>query len=171
MFGTTIDALYHVNPYTFHINLYDLVFLGVIFIGLIFTLLLWLTKRIKRIAKLYRLLSGFGLLWLLWVPYVVVNYFYYHQQLGIPVYYLLYLLLIIIIIIGIAALMFLRLKDEDPAQVAPVPKPLPSAELMQKGIWLKKEMEANLYHQDPELSLSALAEKLGLHSRELSQII
>ncbi len=29
-----------------------------------------------------RLLTGFGLLWLLWIPYTAVNYFYYHNQLS-----------------------------------------------------------------------------------------
>jgi putative ABC transport system permease protein len=39
------------NPYTFHISLYDLAFLGTIFIGLNFTCLLWFAKRINRSAN------------------------------------------------------------------------------------------------------------------------
>ena len=31
---------------------------------------------------LHRLLAGFGLLWLLWIPYTAVAYFYYHYPLG-----------------------------------------------------------------------------------------
>jgi putative ABC transport system permease protein len=36
------------NAYTFHITLYDLLFLGAIFIGLTFTVQLWFAKRINR---------------------------------------------------------------------------------------------------------------------------
>src|SRR6185312_15630035 len=50
-------------------------------------------------------------------------------------------------------------------------KPSPSAELKQKGAWLKNVVKANLYYQDPELSLSSLAEKLDLSPHELSRII
>jgi len=45
------------NAYTFHINLYDLVFLGTIFIGLTFTLQLWFTKRINQAANRFLALA------------------------------------------------------------------------------------------------------------------
>jgi len=199
------------NPYTFHINLYDLAFLGTIFIGLTFALLLGFTKRINRSANrflalaltvmvlwmvrilaidiwlllqlslalgpliffyvlkltqpdykfsrkdllqfipvvleqvtllnpllqlltfisvsvylyashglikrfygrlkfnggdryrnelrwLHRLLMAFSLLWFLWIPCTAVDYFYYHNQLGIHDYYPLYLLLAVLMI-------------------------------------------------------------------------
>ena len=47
----------YLNPYTFHINLYDLAFLGVIFIGLNFILFLWFTKRINRAANRFLALA------------------------------------------------------------------------------------------------------------------
>src|SRR6185312_11185263 len=50
-------------------------------------------------------------------------------------------------------------------------KPSPSAELKQKGAWLKNVVKANLYYQDPELSLTSLAEKLDLSPHELYRII
>ena len=50
-------------------------------------------------------------------------------------------------------------------------KPSLPAELKQKGTWLKKAVKANRYYQDPELSLTSLAEKLGLTTHELSRII
>ena len=43
---------------------------------------------------LSKFLAGFGLLWLLWIPYAAVNYFYYHHPPAIPAYYPLYLLLV-----------------------------------------------------------------------------
>jgi len=159
------------NPYTFYINLYDLVFLGAIFIGLTFTLLLWFTKRIRQAARLHRLLAGFGLLWLLWIPYTAVGYFYYHNRAGMRTYYALYFLLIAAIV-WIVAKAFLRpevMQDEKPVPVSPVSKS--SAELVQKSLWLKKAMKANLYYLDPELSLGSLAEELDMHPHELSRII
>ncbi|XHR97181.1 hypothetical protein ACFJIV_11320 [Mucilaginibacter sp. UC70_90] len=39
------------NTYIFHINAYDLAFLGAIFIGMAFALLLWFTKRINNAAN------------------------------------------------------------------------------------------------------------------------
>jgi len=47
---------------------------------------------------LRRLLTAFGLVWLLWIPFTAVDYFYYHGQLSIKAYYPLYLLLSIIVI-------------------------------------------------------------------------
>jgi putative ABC transport system permease protein len=45
------------NSYTFHISLYDLAFLGAIFIGLTFALLLWFTKTVNRSANRYLALA------------------------------------------------------------------------------------------------------------------
>jgi len=45
------------NSYTFHINLYDLAFLGAIFIGLTFALLLWFTKTVNRSANRFLALA------------------------------------------------------------------------------------------------------------------
>jgi len=56
-------------------------------------------------------------------------------------------------------------------QASPAVKPSPSAELKQKGTWLKNAIKQNRYYLDPELSLSSLAEKLGLTTHELSRII
>jgi len=159
------------NPYTLHINLYDLVFLGAIFIGLTFTLLLWFTKRISQAVTLHRLLAGFGLLWLLWIPYTAVGYFYYYNQAGIHAYYLLYFCLAVAIIWVVAKAV---LKPQIIQAEKSVPTPMgskPLAELVQKGIWLKKIIKANLYYLDPELSLGSLAEELGMHPHELSRII
>ena len=119
---------------------------------------------------LHRLLTGFGLLWLLWIPYTAVDYFYYHYQLGLQAYYPMYLLLSVMMI-WMAVAAFLRPEVGVPANAPPFLKlPLPT-EMQQRGNWLKKSMQAGLYYQDPELSLSSLAEKLDLHSHELSRII
>jgi len=119
---------------------------------------------------LHRLLMGFGLLWLLWIPFTAADYFYYHYQLNIDAYYPLYLLLAVMMI-WIAAVAFLRQEAGGRAQTPPFLKPPLPAEMKQRGIWLKKAMQAGLYYQDAELSLSSLAEKLGLAPHDLSRII
>ena len=119
---------------------------------------------------LHRLLIGFAVLWLLWIPFVTVDYFFYHYQLGIQAYYTLYLLLVSMII-WIAARAFLRPEIGAASDTAPILKPLLPAELRQKATWLKNAVKTNHYYQDPELSLGSLAEKLGLTAHELSRII
>jgi len=117
-----------------------------------------------------KLLTGFGLLWLLWIPYTVIDYFYYHHQLSIQAYYPLYLLLAVIFT-RIATIAYLKPEVGSPVYVPRVPMLPPPPELKQKGVWLKNAMKANLYYQDPELSLVSLAEKLELTTHELSRII
>jgi putative ABC transport system permease protein len=119
---------------------------------------------------LHRLFTGFGLLWLLWIPYTVVDYFYYHNQLSIHAYYPLYLLLAVIFI-WIAIVVYLRPEVGAAAEAASFQKPMLPAALKQRATWLKKTVKAHLYYQDPELSLSSLAEKLELTTHELSRII
>ncbi len=56
------------HAYTFHITLYDLAFLGTIFIGLTFTLLLWFTKKVNRAANRFLALALVTIvLWMAWV--------------------------------------------------------------------------------------------------------
>ncbi len=119
---------------------------------------------------LHRLLIGFGMLWLLWTPFIAIDYFFYNYQLGAQAYYPLYFLLVVMIV-WIAARAFLRPEIGSQQNAVPILKPLLPAELRQKGIWLKKAVKENRYYQDPELSLSSLAEKLGLTTHELSRII
>ncbi|MDB5152402.1 MAG: macrolide transporter ATP-binding/permease protein [Mucilaginibacter sp.] len=119
---------------------------------------------------LHNLLTGFGLLWLLWIPYTAADYFYYHYQSSIYAYYPLYLLLAIMTI-WLAAVAFLRQEAGVLVETPPFLKPQLPAEMKQRGIWLKKAVQAGLYYQDPELSLSSLAEKLELGPHELSRII
>jgi putative ABC transport system permease protein len=115
-------------------------------------------------------LIGFGLLWPLWIPFTGVDYFYYHNQLGIHAYYLLYLLFAVITI-RIAAVAFSRPEVGVPVNAPSFLKPSTPAELKHKAIWLKKVVKTNSYYEDPELSLSSLSEKLELTTHELSRII
>ncbi len=119
---------------------------------------------------LHRLLAGFALLWLLWIPYTAVDYFYYHNRSGIYAYYPLYLL-VAVMMTWIAVAAFLRPEVGEHGKEPLPSKPSASGALRQKGSWVKKAMQANPYHQDPDLSLNVLAEKLGLTPHELSRII
>jgi putative ABC transport system permease protein len=119
---------------------------------------------------LHHLLMGLGLLWLLWIPFTAVDCFYYHYHLGLTAYYPLYLLLSVMMI-WIVAAAFLRPEVGVPGREPLLSKTLPSGLLRQRGIWLKKAMEARLLYQDAELSLPSLAEALDMHPHELSRII
>lgn len=119
-----------------------------------------------QLRWLHRLLNILGLLWLSWIPLTAAHYYY---QSGIIINYLLYLLLMVNIIwIAVVA----HLRPEAVMKVdALVSKPSLTADLKQKRIWLKRTVKENRYYQDPELSLTLLAEKLGLTTHELSRII
>jgi putative ABC transport system permease protein len=119
---------------------------------------------------LRRLLATTALLWFLWLLCACINYFGYHNQLGVQVYYPFYIFFVVIII-WTAVAAFLKPQAAMMIQKAEAPKTMVPAELRAKGTWLKRAIEANLYHQDPELSLSSLAEKLSLSPHELSRII
>ena len=119
---------------------------------------------------LRRLLAATTLLWILWLFCAAVDYFGYRNQLGIQVYYPFYIFFVVIII-WTAAAAFLKPQAAVMTQTAaPSNLPVPP-ELRAKGAWVKRAMEANQYYQDPELSLSSLAEKLGLPPHELSRVI
>ena len=119
---------------------------------------------------LQRQMDVFCVLWLLWLLFMVVAYLFFHAGRGIYTYHPLYLLLSIAAV-WTATGAYLRpgvsVIEEMPAAL----KILPQTELKQKGAWLKKVMKANLYYQDPDLTLTSLAEKLNLTTHELSRII
>ncbi|HEY4324986.1 MAG TPA: ABC transporter permease [Mucilaginibacter sp.] len=116
---------------------------------------------------LHHLLAGFGLLWLLWVPLAAANYF---NHSGAQTYYLFYLSVGgMLIWMGAAA--HSRPDSGEPGVAKTFLKPLLPAGLKQKGTWLKKAVHQNRYYEDPELTLSSLGEKLGLHTHELSRML
>jgi putative ABC transport system permease protein len=117
-----------------------------------------------QLRWLHRLLTVFGLLWLLWMPFTAVHYY----QSGIIVYYPLYLLLMGTII-WMAVVAHSR-PERMKAEVL-VSRSSLTADLMQKRNWLKGIVKENRYYHDPELSLTSLADKLGLTTHELSRII
>jgi putative ABC transport system permease protein len=89
---------------------------------------------------LQKLLKGFALLWLLWIPFTVADYFYYHQQLGMQAYYPFYLCLTAMLI-WIAATAYLRQEVGMPANTPLFLKPSPPAELKAKGCLAEERCE------------------------------
>ncbi len=124
----------------------------------------------RKLQWLQRLLKGFGIVWLLWIPYTALDYFYYHHQSGLYPYYSLYLLLAITIV-WMAVNAFLQAEIPEQASAYAISKLPTPALLKQKGAWLKKGMETNMFYQDAELTLSSLAEKLEMQPKELSRIV
>ncbi|MBS1525091.1 MAG: ABC transporter permease, partial [Bacteroidetes bacterium] len=115
---------------------------------------------------LQNLLKVFGLLWLWCIPVAVINYWGHDNH----AFYFMYLL-VAAMTIWIAAAVHLKAETGIHAEMPSFPKPLPASELKQKVAWLKKTVKENGYYKDPELSLGTLAEKLGLHTHELSRIL
>ncbi|MES2111992.1 MAG: FtsX-like permease family protein [Bacteroidota bacterium] len=127
-------------------------------------------RHLYELRWLHILIKRFGLLWLLWIPYMAVSYFYLQHRLSITILSPFYLLAAIMVDwIGAAA--FLKSEEDVQAEMPSFPKPQQPADLRQKGAWLKRVMAENRYYQDPDLSLNSLAEKLGVHTHELSRII
>ncbi|MVM28639.1 helix-turn-helix domain-containing protein [Spirosoma sp. HMF4905] len=123
---------------------------------------------------LQRLLILFGLLWLAWIPYVLIDYVVYNYQLGIASYYPLYLLLAFMTI-WIGAESFLRpelvIVEVEKTKSPSTQPEIPTPELLESGVWLRHQLETNLFYLDAGLTLRSLADVLDMHPNELSRII
>lgn len=119
---------------------------------------------------LRRLLAATALLWCLWITCAIVSYFVYQGKPGIQVFYPFYIFFAVMMI-WTAAAAFLKPQAAAMVQTQRTIKPHMPAELRTKGTWLKKEIEANRYYEEPELTLGLLAEKLQMPAHELSRVI
>ena len=118
-----------------------------------------------QLRWLQRLLKIFVFLWMMWVPYIMANGFFYHQQ-GISFYYPLFIALVTLIIVMGASAILKPVLRTPAAAFSGLP-----AETAQKGDWLRKKIETGQLYQDPDLSLNSLGEAVGVHPREVSRII
>lgn len=126
-------------------------------------------RPLKQLRWLRRLLKAAVVLCYLWLLYAVIDYWGYNNQL-VPVAYYPFYITFALIMLRIATMAFLKPQAEMLPQ-AKQSKPSPVAESRKKGAWLKKAMEAGFFYRDAELSLGALADRLGIHTHELSRII
>ena len=126
-------------------------------------------RSLLEFRWLRRLLAATALLWIAWMVCAAVDYF--GGQSHLHLYYPFYIFFAVIMI-WFAAAAFLKPQAAAMVQTyAPVKPSSAPIELRAKGALLKKAMEANLYYQDPELTLSSLAEKMKLPPHELSKVV
>lgn len=126
-------------------------------------------RRRYELRWLNKMLNVFGLLTLTWLAVTALNYFH-ASPLFLQAYYPLYLLLALTMTC-LAAKAFLRSESGEATNSHPLLRPLIPQDLKEKGTWLKKAVKEHRYYQDPDLSLKTLAERLGLHTHELSRIL
>lgn len=116
---------------------------------------------------LHRLLTHFIVLCMLCVLYETIGRFYHFgTQASYPVD-----LCIAMMIIRIGIVTFLRSEAAPLVEMSPASKPYVGSELKQKGVWLKKLVETKQFYENPDLSLSSLAEQLDINPHELSRIV
>jgi putative ABC transport system permease protein len=132
--------------------------------------LVLMDRSLLKFRWLKRLLTATVFLCLLWFAYAAFLYFYDRKESGTEVYDLFYILFVVVAI-GTSAAALLQSAPGMEMVPIPSPKPLVPAELKEKSVWLKKELESKLFYQDPELSLASLAEALAMHPHELSRVI
>jgi putative ABC transport system permease protein len=118
---------------------------------------------------LINLLTGFAFLWLLWIPFYIIAYVYNNSP-STLLFYPLHLLLAAFAI-WTAGVVILKPEINLPAD-EPYFLKLPAPdEFKHKAGWLKRTVKDCGYYKDPELSLTSLAEKLGLTTHELSRLL
>ncbi|WPU91414.1 ABC transporter permease [Mucilaginibacter sabulilitoris] len=122
-----------------------------------------------KLQWLNNLLTGFAILWLSWIPFTIIGFLNHNNQ-TTPVFYPLCLLLAVLAI-GAAGMVILRPEINSPADEPYFLKLTSPDESRHKATWLKNMVKIDAYYKDPELSLTSLAEKLGLTTHELSRII
>ena len=128
--------------------------------------------RQYQLRWLYRLIIIFAALWVMLVPYTVVDYFFFDFQLTIADYYPIYILMSIITI-WISAEAFLRPEVVflEPNVVEANGEKESNLNFHLESNWLRNEMARNQYFLDPEMTLRKLAEELDLHPNHLSKVI
>ncbi len=136
-------------------------------------------SRRYNLNWLQRLSSVFLIFLMFWLSYFITDYFIFEYQLSIYDYYPFHLSLAIISIwLCVEAFRHNSIvfpekvisydhksKDSNASNTAE------SAELKERGEWLKTEIESNLLYLDPDLSLRSLAATLKIHPNQLSKII
>jgi len=126
-----------------------------------------------KLTWLKRIVYFFGLMWVLWLPYTLVDFIFFDYQLNFKYYYPLYLIMgVVSVWMGMES--FLRPEYILLQLKAKLPKDKKSIlidDLEEKVSWLQKEMKQNLFFLNPELTLSSLSESLNIHPNLLSRII
>ncbi|MBS1529441.1 MAG: ABC transporter permease, partial [Bacteroidetes bacterium] len=168
------------NALIFTLTGFDVAFLALLCAGTAFVL--YRTYRLIQssyqqpgeqyrggLKKLKRLLITFGLLWILWPVCSAIDH-YYQKARGVHATYILYILCVAMILeVWLKA--FLKSRKWKREIRKKGPNPLSPEKLIQRGYWLRHQMKVNKFYLDADLTLNALAKKLGISIHELSRII
>ncbi len=120
---------------------------------------------------LSRLIRIFALLWLVWIPYMLVNTLIFNHYISDYDVYPLHIV-IWIFTFWMFAKIFLKpeivlLETEKKKERL---KKTPSKEIVDQAKWLNEKMKAEKYYLNPELTLQSLSKELDLHANTISQI-
>ncbi|PZR25908.1 MAG: antibiotic ABC transporter permease [Citrobacter freundii] len=118
---------------------------------------------------LRRLLKASTFLWIGWLVCAVLDLTLYHGEPGPPVHYSFYIFFMVMLIWTAAAA--LLQPQQSPGLLSDGTSPPVPLHLKAKASWLKQQMEARRYFEDPDLSLPKLAGKVGMTPHELSRLI
>lgn len=125
-----------------------------------------------NLTWLSRSILVFALLWLLWIPYVLVNAFFFNFYISDYDFYPLYLV-IWFFTLWMTAKVFLKpeiiLIEANKRRYKS--KRTPSKKVLTDAVTLNKKMKSNQYFLNPNLTLQSLSSELGLHSNTISQTI
>jgi ABC-type antimicrobial peptide transport system permease subunit/AraC-like DNA-binding protein len=126
-------------------------------------------RYLLKLRWLNNILKCLAFLWFLWIPFYFIDYLYHHS--GTVLFFYSLHILLAALAIGIAGMVILKPEINSPADEPYFLKVTSADEVKHKAIWLKQIMKQGAHYKDPDLSLTSLAEKLGLTTHELSRII
>lgn len=114
----------------------------------------------------------FAVLWFLWIPYALINTFFFNYYISDYDFYPLHTA-IWLVTLWMGSKMLLQpevvlvqknLKKEKS-------KKTPSKQLLEQAHWLNEKMKSDAYYLNPDLTLQSLAKDLNIHANTISQII
>jgi len=126
-----------------------------------------------QIKWLYRLSTAFVVLMIVWLAYVISDFFLFDYQLIFSDFYLFHITLAVMSIwLSIEAYTKPEViySDSDIQKQADNDDAVDD-KLKEKAEWLSREISSNKFYLDPELSLKSLAELLDIHPNTLSRMI
>ncbi|WP_299365861.1 AraC family transcriptional regulator [Winogradskyella sp.] len=116
----------------------------------------------KRIAYI---LTCFAFLWLIWVPYTIVDAIYYNFDFPVSEFYFFYILLTALTY----AIGFIGFRLSK--QITTKRKVEKTSEMQELVKVFTIKMEEEKYYLDSNLSLKSFSEKLGIHPNKTSMVI
>jgi len=127
---------------------------------------------IQNLKVVRRFILVFAMLWLLWIPYAVVNISFFNRYISDYDFYPLHTI-IWLLTLWMGAKMLLKpeviLVQKDRRKEKS--KKTPSKQLLKHAHWLNEKMKSDKYYLNPDLTLQSLAADLNIHANTISQTI